>query len=83
MHIWHPSFRRAEPHGSSQKNFIFLTEDDPPLAGGLTAYRFLADSHGGCPRKPILVEKTPSYNRKSPQAVFLRPHKGIIENRPE
>ena len=25
---------------AAPKDFIFLTEDDPPLAGGLTAYRF-------------------------------------------
>lgn len=62
MHIWHPSFRRAEPHGSSQKNFIFLTEDDPPLAGGLTAYRFLADSH-------MVSHALPFYQKKRQNAT--------------
>ena len=61
MHIWHPSFRRAEPHGSSQKNFIFLTEDDPPLAGGLTAYRFFWQTRGRVGRENPSTKDIPGF----------------------
>ena len=66
MHIWHPSFRRAEPHGSSQKNFIFLTEDDPPLAGGLTAYRFFWQTLTGMSPQAHSSRKNAILQQKKP-----------------
>ena len=47
MYMGIPPFGgREQSYGYSPKEFRSrFMEDDPPLAGGLTAYRFLADSH--------------------------------------
>ena len=41
---------------------VFLGEDQPPTV-------FSGRLSRGCPREPILAEKTPTCNRRSPQAA--------------